>query len=60
MAIRHELLDELLKKCKKLEDILGEGGILKEQTKGGSYRIRVKTCKIALKGSFFRQLLARK
>ena len=33
MAIRHELLDELLKEYKKPEDLIGEGGILKELTK---------------------------
>lgn len=33
MAIRRELLDELLKEYKKPEDLMGEGGILKELTK---------------------------
>ena len=34
MAIRKELLDELLKDYKKREDLLGATGILKELTKG--------------------------
>lgn len=33
MTIRTELLDELLKEYKKPEDLMGEGGILKELTK---------------------------
>jgi len=33
MAIRTELLDELLKDYKKPEDLMGDGGILKELTK---------------------------
>ena len=33
MAIRHELVDELIKDYKKPEDILGENGILKQLTK---------------------------
>jgi putative transposase len=33
MAIRTELLDELLKEYKKPEDLMGDGGILKELTK---------------------------
>ena len=33
MAIRTELLDELLKDYKNPEDLLAEGGILKELTK---------------------------
>jgi putative transposase len=33
MSIRTELLDELLKEYKKPEDLIGEGGILKELTK---------------------------
>lgn len=33
MTIRTELLDELLKEYKKPEDLIGEGGILKELSK---------------------------
>jgi putative transposase len=33
MAIRNELVDELIKDYKKPEDILGENGILKQLTK---------------------------
>lgn len=39
MTIRTELLDELLKEYKKPEDLMGEGGILKELTKA-----RVERC----------------
>ena len=33
MAIRQELLEELLKDYKSPEDLLGQGGLLKELTK---------------------------
>jgi hypothetical protein len=33
MTINHNLLDELLKGYQKLEDILGENGLLKQLTK---------------------------
>mgnify|MGYP002819509186 CR=1 FL=1 len=33
MARKEKLLDELLKECKSPEDILGEGGLLKQLTK---------------------------
>ena len=33
MAIKDQLLDELLKDYKSPEDLLGEGGLLKELTK---------------------------
>ena len=33
MTIRHELIDELLKEYETPQDILGEGGLLKELTK---------------------------
>src|ERR1700687_1488143 len=33
MTIRRELIDELLKDYETTQDILGEGGLLKEQTK---------------------------
>jgi putative transposase len=33
MTLRPELLDELLKEDKNPEDLLGEGGILKQLTK---------------------------
>ena len=33
MTIRPELLDELLKECAKPEDLVGEGGLLKQLTK---------------------------
>jgi hypothetical protein len=33
MPIRNELLDELLKDYKKPEDLIGQGGLLKELTK---------------------------
>ena len=34
MAIRDELLDELIKDCKTPEDLLGKHGLLKELSKG--------------------------
>ena len=34
MAIRPELLDELLKECENPEELLGQNGLLKELTKG--------------------------
>lgn len=34
MAIRDELLDELIKDCKTAEDLLGKHGLLKELSKG--------------------------
>ncbi|SRR6266436_3136640 len=38
MAIRRELIDELLKNYETPQDILGEGGLLKELTKAVSER----------------------
>ncbi len=34
MAIRPELLDELLKECENPEELLGQNGLIKELTKG--------------------------
>ena len=34
MAIRPELLDELLKECENPEELLSQNGLLKELTKG--------------------------
>jgi hypothetical protein len=35
MTIRLELIDELLNEYERPQDILGEGGLLKELTKAG-------------------------
>jgi len=39
MTIRRELIDELLKDYERPQDILGEGGLLKELTKTAIERV---------------------
>jgi hypothetical protein len=39
MTIRRELIDELLKDYERPQDILGEGGLLKELTKAVIERV---------------------